>query len=131
MLLFNLKFDMSKQKTITKVVNPDSFIRVYLSDFGGLLQLKGVEYQVLYWMFVNSKWNNEPLVIDTIVKEEIAKEINRKIQSVSDAMSRLVSKKIIIRDKRIRYSLNPLYFFKGDDIKRGEILKMMVEYKVE
>ena len=62
------------------------------------------------------------------IKEEISKERGVKVQSISDALTRLVNKDILVKNRRLFYSLNPKYFFKGDRKGRDEILKLSVEY---
>lgn len=112
-----------------KHVDSESFIMVFLSDMSGLFSIKGeMEQLMLTWMWKNSGWNNSPVVIDKFIKEEISKDRGVKVQSISDALTRLVNKEILIKNRRLFYSLNPKYFFKGDRKDRDEILKLSVEY---
>ena len=119
---------MSEIKFI-KNVDSENFIMVFLNDMSGLFSIKGeMEQLMLTWMWKNSGWNNSPVVIDKFIKEEISKERGVKVQSISDALTRLVNKDILVKNRRLFYSLNPKYFFKGDRKGRDEILKLSVEY---
>jgi hypothetical protein len=113
-----------------KNVDTESFIMVFLTDMSGLLSIKGeMEQLMLTWMWKNSGWNNSPVIIDKFIKEEISKERGVKVQSISDALTRLVNKDVLVKNRRLFYSLNPKYFFKGDRKDRDEILKLSVEYR--
>jgi len=110
----------------------ENSIKVYLEDMTPFYKLKGgSEFKVLIALWKRTNWNNEPIYIEKGVRDEIAEEINMKPQSVADTLTRLVKKDLLLKDRRIVYKLNPVYFFKGDDSSRKEIMKVSIHYKLE
>lgn len=115
-----------------KKVKSEEFIKIYLEDMAGFMKISsGMEFKVLFWIWKMTGWNNSPIIIDKVIKDEFANTLGIKTQSVSDTLSRLVKKNILIKNARLRYSLNPTYFFKGDDKAREEILDLHIQYKIE
>jgi hypothetical protein len=115
-----------------KEVKSDDFIRVYLNDLSGLMKLKGdIEFKILFWLWEKTGWNNEPIIIEKIKKQEIADKLEVKVQSISDALSRLVKKDVIIKQHRMWYLLNPNMFFKGEEKARKEIFNVNIQYKID
>lgn len=115
-----------------KHVDSDEFIRVYLEDMASFMKISsGMEFKILFLLWSKTKWNNEPMIIDKIVKEDFSKELDIKVQSISDALTRLVKKDILIKNARMRYSLNPKFFFKGDEKAREEVLSINIQYNIK
>lgn len=115
-----------------KKVDSDNFIMVYLSDMSSLFSIKGeIEQFILTWMWANTGWNNSPVAIDKFIKEDLSSTHGVKPQSISDALTRLVAKGLIIKNRRLFYSLNPKYFFKGDKKEREQMLRVNVDYHIE
>ena len=114
-----------------KEVKSEDFIRVYLSDLSGLMKLKGdIEFKVLIWLWKETGWNNECVVIEKIKKEKIAEELKVRVQSISDALSRLTKKEVIIKKHRMWYYLNPNMFFKGEEKARKEVFDVKIQYQI-
>ncbi len=108
---------------VNQKVDSENFIMIYLSDMNSLFKIKGeTEHLIITWMWENIGWNNSPVFIDKFIKEEIAKIGGVKPQSISDAITRLINKGLLIKNRRLNYSLNPKYFFKGDRKERDQIL---------
>jgi hypothetical protein len=120
------------EKTIRRTVEEHNFIKLYLDDLNGVLNISGdVELEVMCWFYRNMKWGNEAIIVDKQMKEVIAKEIGKKTQSISDAITRLYHKNLLLRPSRLRYFPNPRYFFKGDEVTRGKVLKVSVNYEIK
>lgn len=120
------------ESSFIKRVNSEEFIRVYLEDISGFLKISsGIEFKVLIVLWKESKWNNTSMVLDKIEKQKLADLIGIKLQSVSDTLTRLVKKDILLKRGRMRYLLNPVYFFKGDEKSREEVLKFEIQYQIE
>jgi hypothetical protein len=120
------------EKRFIQTIKQEEFIKFYLEDMSGLMRIKGdVEWKVLIWLYKFSGWNNGEVVLDISKKVLIAEYAGVKLQSISDALTRLVKKFILIKGARLYYKLNPEYFFKGEDIEREKVLKIHLEYNIE
>ena len=125
------------QQRVKRRVERDKFAMIYLKDISSILDLgtKG-EYKVLLALLPRSNYNTNEVRIMKDVKTDIAKETNLSLNSVNKAVKNLNSKEIIIRKKHegeeIRgvYILNPTYFFKGEDMERAKVFKMVLEYEI-
>ena len=123
---------LRSEKRFVQTVKQEEFIKFYLDDMSGFMKIKGdVELKVLMWMFKLTGWNNSQVVMDLSKKEEIAEQSEVKVQSISDALTRLSKKGILLKGRRLYYQLNPEYFFKGEDIEREKVLKVHIEYNIE
>lgn len=90
----------------------ENSIKVYLEDITPFYKLKGEsEFKVLIALWKRTNWNNEPIYIEKGIRDEIAKEIDMKSQSVADTLTRLVKKDLLLKDRRIVYRLNPCLLF--------------------
>lgn len=93
--------------TVTIDSSLDNLMKDLLSDMKGLFDINGeVEPLILDWMWVNTNYNNSMVIIEKGAKEEIAKKSNVKPQSVSDALTNLVKRGLIIRNRRMYYSFS-------------------------
>lgn len=120
------------EKRFVQTVKQEEFIKFYLEDMSGLMKINGiVEMKVLMWLFKLTGWNNEEVVLDKSKKKLIAEYAEVKIQSISDALTRLVKKELLLKGERLYYKLNPEYFFKGEDSVRENIMKVHIEYNIE
>lgn len=93
--------------TVTIESSLDGLMKDILSDMKGLFDVNGeVEPLILDWMWVNTNYNNSIVLIEKVAKEEIAKKSGVKVQSVSDALTNLVKRGLLIRNRRMFYSFN-------------------------
>jgi len=117
--------------TILKSVPRDKFIQVYLEDirvFMDLPDASSIKVLVNLWKYCTCDTNE--IIIVKALKERIADNVGIKLQSVSNIISKLVKKKILIRRNTSIYILNPLYFFKGRDFTRQNLIRLIVEYEL-
>lgn len=100
-----------KEIVHTKEVTLENFINIYLSDMKGIFLVSGeVEQSILEWMWKETDYNNSNVVMDNFAKTDISKKFNIKVQSVSDAITRLVKKGVVTKDRRLFYRLNKNLF---------------------
>ena len=103
-----------------------NFIKMYLGDLVLLVDLpKGIS-SVLYQIIKYMGYNNI-VVLNKGIKSRIAKELNSTVGTVSQAITPLVQKEILIREDRGVYLLNPYLFGKGkwEDIRK---IRLYVDY---
>lgn len=114
-----------------KVLRDDDFIKVYLKDISGIIKLNNsVDFRVLLALWEISEYNTNEVILIKSKKAEIAKKLNVKLQTINDSLSRLKKKEIIISKERSVYILNPLYFFKGDEMQR-DVIQLNINYVFE
>ncbi len=119
------------RKRIIRHVKSDSFVKVYLEDLSALLGIKQIlHYKVLLCISKRVEYDTNKIIILKGVKVEIANEIGYNPKSVDNAISYLTSKGMLIRTERSSYILNPQLFFKGEEIKRSNIIKLILEYRL-
>lgn len=108
----------------------DDLMNDMLSNMKGLFDVTGeVEPLILDWMWVNTNYNNAMVIIEKGVKEEIAKKHNIKPQSVSDALTKLVKKGVVVRVRRMYYCFNSNFpsLFKCD---KNSKFTVTIAYKI-
>lgn len=94
-----------------KEVTMDNFMGTYLSDMKGLFLVSGeIEQFILEWMWKETEYNNSNVVIDNFSKKDISNKFDIKVQSISDALTRLVKKGVVTKDRRLFYRLNQNLF---------------------
>jgi len=127
------------QQTVKRKVEKDKFAMMYLKDISGILELntKG-EYKVMLSLVQRSHYNTNEVRIMKDVKLEIAEEVGLSYDSVRKSIINLTRKKIIVRKRDLQnnevrgvYILNPNYFFKGEDVERSKIIKLVLEYEIK
>lgn len=125
-------------KLIMKSVPADRFIRIYLEDIGGLLKLTDGEIKVLQCIWQICEFNTGRVVLVSSVKKDIEEILKAngneiKIRSISNIISSLTKKEILIPvpERTATYLLNPRYFWKGEEIERGNVFRLILEYKLQ
>ena len=123
----------TKELRHSKKVKREDFIRVYLGDYKGLMGIRSaMEFRLLIYLFNSEKWNQyDAIILYKPQKKEVAQELGVGVQSISDALSRLIKKELVIRVDRGMYKLNPKYFFKGNESARYKIISTGVDYELE
>jgi len=118
--------------TTIRRVNRETFLQVYLDDFMSLMRIKeGSEYKIILWIGRNMNFDTNEIVLVKAIKERMSLDIGVNIRTISNAISSLVSKNILIPKGRCLYVLNPKFFFKGSLSNRNNLIKIVrkVEYE--
>lgn len=126
------------KKTVRRKVERDKFAMMYLKDISKLFEIstKG-EYRVLIALVKRSSYNTNEVRVAKDVKEEIAEETGLAYSTVHQSVAKLSKSEIIIRKKKdgkeVRgvYILSPKYFFKGEEMERARVVKLVMEYSIE
>lgn len=122
----------TKELGIVRVVAADEFIKVYLSDISGIIGIgSGKDRDILACFFQIAGYGTNEFFAVKSVKEKIATALNTTLGNIDNAIKKFCSKNILIRKDRSVYILNPKYFFKGEDIKRNEVLTLVSTYMLK
>jgi len=121
----------SKRWITKKVENTDTFIRTYVQDIGDLAKCSGSEQSVILCCLKYLDYNTNVLYLDNKRRIEIASCGNLKINTVNCAISRLVQKRILIKESSAKYILNPKLFFFGTDIERNKQFELIIKYNIQ
>ncbi len=129
---------ITAEQTIVKKVNAEEFCQVYLKDSEDFSNLTGSEYRVLIqcWLFSNYYKDEKTDMIGNMItyngffKEQVIQRTGLKEGTIKNAISSLVKKGMLIKDKsKGVYYLNPKYFFKGKLGDRTKLIKRTIEYQ--
>lgn len=118
-----------EEENTVHIPSEPNFIKMYLEDVLYLTDLPKGLNPILYAFLKRMSYGNE-LVINAALKRQIAKEVDRSVSSVNNAITSLVKGKILKRIDTGYYMINPRFFGKGEwkDIAK---LRMTVEYTPE
>lgn len=128
----HLSGEVIESKSIVKRrVEANKFIKVYLEDLSAVLGLTSqTEFKVLYKLWELSEWGTNEVLIYKEVKEKMGEEVGKSSSGISNSIASLTKKGLLKNVARMKYILNPLLFFKGDDIQKGKVLKVYLEYQI-
>ena len=118
------------RKTITMNVPYDKFIKIYLEDFSGFLNIGKGEIRVLSYCWQISEYNTGRIYLVKKIKEEMSAVVKIKIESIDNIIYKLVRKNLLISEGTSVYRLNPKFFWKGDESERTNVLQVVVNYKL-
>jgi hypothetical protein len=118
-------------RVVKRKVSRDKFIMLYLKDIRGILGLSSkAEFKVLLAICEISGYNTNEVILIKPIKEKIATITDLSYGGVSNAISNLRKKDILIRSASSTYVLNPKYFFKGEDRERANVIRLTYEYQI-
>lgn len=129
---------MEVKKLIKKRIERNEFAMLYLKDLSQLLDIstKG-EYKVLLAIVERANYNENSIRIGKDIKEEIAIETGLSFPTVDKSVTKLYKMGILLRKKhagkevRGAYLINPKYFFKGEELERAKLFKLILEYEIK
>ncbi len=104
---------------------PD-FIKLYLRDICKLKSIPATSSKLLNELLKYTSYDNI-ILIPSYVKQEIAKNLNTTVGTISNALTKLVKEEILKRKGTGAYVLNPFLFGKGEWTKIRKI-RMTWEY---
>lgn len=108
----------------------DDYIKVYIKHINYLSNLPSGLESVIYELIKNVNYGNK-IVINSHIKRDISISIGKSFNTVNQYMSKLVECKILIREGRGVYYLNPIFYGKGkwkDILLLRDKLKVNIEY---
>lgn len=109
----------------------DDYIKIYIKHINYLSNLptglEGLIYELIKCMNYGNK-----IVINSFIKRDIATKLGKTFNTVNQYITKLVDNKILIREGRGVYYLNPLFYGKGkwkDIIELRERLEVKIDYE--
>lgn len=117
--------DLNKTKTIAVGKEPH-YYKVYIEDLAKLHGLNPTENQVIQILASNMQFDNLVVLVKQI-KLRLTKETGKELETIEKAIKGLTLKKILIKEERSVYRVNPKYIAKGswEEIKK---LRLIIEY---
>jgi hypothetical protein len=113
-----------------KYESVDAFFKMYIDDIAPFIGCTNAEKNILACLaalkFV--EYNTNEIVLNAYRRTQLAQMAHLKALSLNNSMSRMLKKKIFIKDKG-RLLLNPKYFFVGEEIERSKIIRLLFEYR--
>lgn len=103
-----------------------NYYKVYINDLANLQGLNPTEKVVLETLSANMTFDNLIVLIKPI-KEKLCQITGKEFETIKKAIQGLTKKKVLLKEERACYRVNPKYVAKGkwEDIKA---LRLVVEY---
>ena len=103
-----------------------NYYKVYINDLANLQGLNPTEKMVFEILSANMTFDNLIVLIKPI-KEKLVKITGKEFETIKKAIQGLAKKKVLLKEERACYRVNPKYIAKGkwQDIKA---LRLVVEY---
>lgn len=116
--------------TIRIVEKAPPYMKLYLDDLSLMRQLSKMENLILHEIFKITQYNTNRVILNKFYREEIAKNLEIKDQTIRNAISKLTKLDLLIKQGTGVYILNPKNFGIGD---WGSLkgLRMTIEYTSE
>lgn len=117
--------EQTKKESLPVGKEPN-YYKVYINDLANLQGLNTTEKMVLELLSANMTFDNLIVLIKPI-KEKLMKMTGKSYEGIEKAVKELAKKKILLREERSCYRVNPKYIAKGkwEDIKA---LRLVIEY---
>ena len=117
--------EQTKKESLPVGKEPN-YYKVYINDLANLQGLNTTEKMVLELLSANMTFDNLIVLIKPI-KEKLMKMTGKSYECIEKAVKELAKKKILLREERSCYRVNPKYIAKGkwEDIKA---LRLVIEY---
>ena len=109
-----------------RVPKEPDFIKLYLQDICKLKSIPSTGSKLLNELLKYTSYDNT-ILIPSYVKQEIARNLNTSVGTISNALTKLVKEEILKRKGGGAYFLNPFLFGKGEWTKIRKI-RMSWEY---
>ena len=90
----------------------DDYIKIYIKHINYLANLPSGLEGLIYELLKNMNYGNK-IVVNSSIKQNIAKNIGKTFNTINQYITRLVDSKILIREARGVYYINPLFYGKG------------------
>lgn len=123
--------EITERRRITKqVASREQFVLMYVQDIANLHTLSHAEYRLLSTLAKYIEYNTNEFYLNLKRKEELMELTNLKFNTISQCLTRLVKKNLLLRVSNSTYQMNPLIFFKGEDIERAKYLEIITRYEL-
>jgi len=108
---------VQETNTVTwQIPKEPNYVKVYLDQIVVLADLNGWIAKILWELVQQSGWANEGqlIIINASYKRLLSEKLGLKVQTITNAISELAKKRIILKKDRGLFLLNPQFFGKGD-----------------
>lgn len=122
------------EKVIRQLVEKDQFMKVYTKQIGAIIGLSSpLAYRCLFYLWSIAEYNTNKVIFLPRHRDEIMETFKIKsTQSIYNAITSLVKSGLLIKGKyRLEYTLNPAYFFYGEDIHKSSVLNLVVRFDLQ
>ena len=110
-------------KTFNIKVTSEEFYFTFLTLLKDVVGLKSIiDVKVLFALCNNAEFNTGIVSMSTNKRKEIMEFVGITYHTLANSLSRLKKQKFI-SDKNRDYTINPIYFWKGDLKTREQLLK--------
>lgn len=121
------------QKEITQSYSfstEEDYIKIYIKHINYLSNLPSGMESLIYELVKCVGYGNR-VIINSHIKRQIAERLGKGFNTVNQYISKLSESKILIREARGTYYLNPLFYGKGrwkDIVELREKLRLTIQY---
>lgn len=103
---------------------------MYINQINKLYTLSHAEYRLLSTLAMYIEYNTNEFYLNLKRKEELITMTGLKFNTISQCLTRLVKKNLLLRVSNSTYQMNPLVFFKGEDMQRSKYLEITTRYEI-
>lgn len=123
--------ELTTRKWITRSnVGRQNFVIMYLDDIGKLNKLSPATTKLMNAMCVYLEYNTNEFYVNPQRKQELVVYTGLKLQTINQGITQLVKKNLLLRISTGTYQMNPLVFFKGEEIARAKYLELIIRYEI-
>lgn len=119
-----------RRRIVKQVATREQFVLMYTEDIAKLYTLSHAEYRLLSALALYIEYNTNEFYLNMKRKEELINMTGLKFNTISQCLTRLVKKNLLLRVSNSTYQMNPLIFFKGEDIERAKYLEITTRYEI-
>lgn len=121
---------VERRRIVKQVATREQFVLMYTEDIAKLYTLSHAEYRLLSTLAMYIEYNTNEFYLNLKRKEELINMTSLKFNTISQCLTRLVKKNLLLRVSNSTYQMNPLVFFKGEDIQRAKYLEVTTRYEI-
>lgn len=117
-----LSTHLDKKEEYILVDSPEDFANVFFHIKGILSDLDKGSVNLLIWCATQAQYNTNMVTLNKPVCTLIEKDLGIKYQTIKNAITRLVKKKIFIPMGSATYKINPAYAWRGaQEVRKREM----------
>lgn len=122
------------QREVTQsysIPTEDDYIKIYIKHINYLSNLPSGMEGLIYELIKCVGYGNR-VIVNSHIKRQIAGSLGKSFNTVNQYITKLSDSKILIREARGTYYLNPLFYGKGrwkDIVELREKLKLTIQYE--
>lgn len=113
------------------VKDNEEFSMLFRKYQGAILGIDVNEIKVLLWCVYNCAFNTGEVVINKAIKERIMESTKLKKSSISNALTKLVQRKMLYRPFTGVYVVNPTTTWTGKLSKRDKLIEVYTKFHIE